>query len=69
MNHCSLARENTKNRIVAIGLLSIWNGLTTGDLRLQSMVDYGVSLGKYVWNNNEEVQKEAIQAISCELLE
>jgi len=69
MNRCLSARENTKNRIIGIGLLSVWNGIVTGDLRLQSMVDYGVSLGKYVWNNNEQAQNEAIETITCEFLE
>ena len=69
MNRCSLARENTKNRLVAIGLLSVWNGIVTGDLRLQSMVNYGVSLGKYVWHNDDQARNEAIETITCEFLE
>ncbi|WP_016939259.1 MULTISPECIES: hypothetical protein [Nitrosopumilus] len=69
MNQCLLARENTKNRIVAIGLLSVWNGFVTGDLRLQSMIDYGVSLGKHVWHNDDQARKEAIETITCELLD
>ena len=64
---CKKAEENTKARLVGIGILTILNGILTKDLTKDSLVNNYVALAKKVWKTKEKVRNEAIEAILCKL--
>ena len=64
---CKKAEENTKARLVGIGILTIINGILTKDLRKDSLVNNYIVLAKHVWKTNEKARNEAIAAILCKL--
>ncbi len=59
--------ENTKARLVGIGILTILNGILTKDLTKDSLVNNYVALTKHIWKTNEKARNEAIEAILCKL--
>ena len=64
---CKKSVENTKARLVGIGILTILNGILTKDLRKDSLVNNYVVLTKHVWKTNKKARYEAIAAILCKL--
>ena len=64
---CKKSVENTKARLVGIGILTILNGILTKDLRKDSLVNNYVVLTKHVWKTNKKARYEAITAILCKL--
>lgn len=51
----------TKQRVEAIGIATILNGIACGDLRIESLVDNFVSTSKYVWKNDQKAREDAIE--------
>ncbi len=64
---CKKSVENTKARLVGIGILTILNGILMKDLRKDSLVNNYVVLAKHVWKTNEKARNDAIAAILCKL--
>jgi len=65
---CSKRSEQaTKNRLKAIALITIVNGIITKDMRLNSLVNNFLGITKYTWKNNKKARTDAIQTVLCKL--
>lgn len=67
MVKCNQAEQRTKQRVKAIALITLLNGLACKDLKPQSLVDNFVALTKYVWKHDKDARNDAIEFGICKL--
>ena len=67
MDDCSTAVENTKSRLIVIGLATLVIGWLNKDLKPDSLADNYIELAKYVWHNDTKARNDGISAVLCKL--
>lgn len=69
MHNYKNAEQRTKTRIKAIGIVTLLYGLAYHDIRPQFLVNSFFSIAKYVWKNDSDARKDAIEYAVCKLIE